>query len=575
LAKLITRCPQCSKQVEIRSEERVEAFGQIFKTYSCGHTICEEIVAQKPVNEGFKLVCKLCLQEIGTIATHINESHDPIAKQDIEARAAWIEKNIQEIPSYRLPVYSRAMNFQQTGVDFIEQSNFNCAILDEMGLGKTIQVLLAALHHKDKFDKILFVVKPSLKLNWANEMTNNHWLCNGNPDDYPFILMDGKSALIPGFRYYVVGYSALTKFEKELKAFGFKLLVVDESQNFANTSSKRTKALLEVAKTIPHRICMSGTPILNRASEYWPTLNLIKPDHWPNYAAFVRNWIEVEEYYNEKGNKCYKMRGIKDWRRAEFFRKTSPYIIRRMKRDVLKDLPAFSRRFKIVEIEDSSVADAYNEQAIGLDNYLNSEEYQHASGFDRANRMLAYLVRMRHLCGIAKVPLAIEEAREFLESSEETNEKLIIGVHHDAVFDQLKLGLAEYNPVMLGSGLDNIERNDRIEEFRSPTRRVAIAKILAQGEGLNLQFCNRMIVLERQWNPGKEEQFEARIDRYGQIAPTTADYLIAKNTVDVTFTDIVEDKRQLVGETLSDTFDFEMDEKLLTFLAEGAAKTRL
>lgn len=560
MAKNIVRCPKCDKQVTVVSEMRLDAFGQIFVTYDCGHTITEEIVALPTAQSGHYLVCALHLCEV----TKSNASEHEDCK--------WNEKDaLQEIPQNRLPHFARALPYQREGVEFLEASNFNALLADEQGLGKTIQIDLAIKHHKDKLTPTLFVVKASLRLNQANEMWNNSWICdNNNPMDAPFILLDGKSAIIPGFRYYIVAFSLLEKFKKDLIAMNFKCMVVDESQAFANTNTKRTKALLEIAKNIPHKLCTSGTPVLNRASEYFPTLNLIKPAHWNNFAQFLRNWIEAER----TASGAIKYKGIKDWRREAFFRLTAPYILRRKKRDVLKDLPAFSRHFIVVDISESEVKNAYNDESKHLDNWMNSEAYYSASGFERAGTLLGYLMRMRHLCGVAKAQICVEHVSEFLESTD-PDQKIIIGCHHDDVMDLLKLGLSQFNPVMLGSGLDNIERAARIEQFRRPESRVCVAKILAQGEGLNLQFCSNMIVLERQWNPGKEEQFEARIDRFGQLQPTVADYLVAKNTVDEDFSAMVEEKRVICGGTLDADFDFEMNTELLTLLGERAAKRRL
>ncbi len=397
------------------------------------------------------------------------------------------------------------------------------------------------------------------------------------PEEIPLIIFEGRQSLMPGMKFVIIGHSMIAKFANEIKAYGFKLLVVDESQHFANMTSKRTKALLDVAKDIPHRITTSGTAILNRASEYWPTLNLVKPDHWPYFAHFIRNWVEAEA----TGTGAIKLKGIKTWKREQFFEKTRPYVLRRLKRDVLKDLPPFSRHFKVIDISQSAIVNSYNKEAKNLDDYMHSKEYYSDSGFARTQTLLGYLMRMRHLCGVAKAAFCVEDTVDFLESTAnaegETGEepKLIVGCLHDDVFENLAYGLKQYAPVLLPAGLDAITRQRRIDEFKTPSRRLAIAKILAQGEGLNLQFCSNMIVLERMWNPGKEEQFEARIDRYGQKNKTVADYIVAKNTVDEDFSEFVESKRVIVGETLNEQFDVEQDPALISMMAERAARRRL
>lgn len=576
-SKIQIHCKWCKKLVQVEEEQLIEAFGQVVKKYSCGHTVCEEYVAQRKPDDGSKLVCKECLTEVEDIRKHLSSYHPNVLPTNYD----WIEETIVSIPSHREPIYARCMNFQQSGVDFIERSNFNCAVLDEMGLGKTCQILTAIRHNKEKLYPILYVVKGALRLNWAAEMISKLWLLDGwdgikDHSELPFILLDGQSAILPGMKNVIIGMNLLTKYEDAIKKYGFKLLVVDESQNFGNMGSKRTKSLLKIAAGIPHKVCLSGTPILNRATEFFTTLNLIKADHWGNYARFVQSWIEIETYYNERGSRCYRYKGIWQHLRQAFHEKTSKYIIRRMKRDVLKDLPKFSRRFKVIQNESDEMAKTYNKTAQELEDYLYSNEYLNDKAFDRANKTLAYLVKMRHICGVAKVPIILDEVRDFLESTGNGNgtDKLLIGCHHNEVMRQLSMGLEEYKPVLLDSGLDNIEREKKIAEFRNGSR-VCIAKILAQGEGLNLQFCHKMFVCEREWNPGKEEQFEARIDRYGQEEPTDATYFIMKNTVDETFTQMVEEKRKTVGETLSEDYNFELDPQLIRFLAEGAAKMRM
>lgn len=564
------KCPVCHKRTEVASEIREELAGVHIKTLACGHTITEDIVALPPLDDGMKLVCAKCLVEVDPGVWEQFNYHDTHC--DWQSKPALIE-----IPSNRLPQFGRMMHFQMAGVEFLERANYSAALCDEQGLGKTVQVLQAVAHQKAALTPTLYVVKASLRLNWLNEMVNNGWLCSkDDPMDLPFILLDGRSALLPGFKHYIVPFSLLDKYRDRLCALGFKLIVVDESQNFSNMSTKRTQALLDIARVIPHKICMSGTPILNRASEYFPVLHMIKPDHWQNYKRFINQWIEAREVYNHETRKTtYKLAGIQPTRRTEFFNRTALYMLRRRKRDVLRDLPKFRRNFVVVDVSETGMRQAYNDQAQQLGDYIDSQHFTHDSGFQRSSKMLAFLMKMRHICGMAKAELCVEHANEFLESTEESGDKLIIGCHHDDVMAELARALAPYDPILLPSGIDQIERVKRIDKFKLNGHRLCIAKILAQGEGLNLQFCHQMIMLERMWNPGKEEQFEARIDRYGQTSPTTADYIVAKNTVDEDFSELVEDKRQYCGGSIDASFDFEMDSNLLGMLAEKAARRRL
>jgi len=108
-----------------------------------------------------------------------------------------------------------------------------------------------------------------------------------------------------------------------------------------------------------------------------------------------------------------------------------------------------------------------------------------------------------------------------------------------------------------------------VTNFRENDRsRIMIASTLAAGEGLNLQFCADAVMLERQWNPANEEQAEGRFHRFGQLHPVTVTYMIASETIDEYFTELVEQKRAIVGSTL-DNKDIQWDQNsLMTELAQ-------
>lgn len=504
MARLLVKCPYCNKIAE--QTKSSHGFGLIFKTYSCGHTVTE--------------------------------------------------KEIQ-IPANRDELWLQARPYQQAGVEFLEKSNFRALLADAMGLGKTIQVLLSIRYHWEDLTPTLYVVKSALKYQWAAEyhkwaLTSDKQADLGN---IPYIVTDGQMPILPGFRAYIVSMDLLRNRWEDLTRLGIKLLVVDESHNFKNGETKRTihlKKLVSVAE-IPYVICTSGTPILNRADEFFTTLNLLRPERFSSLTRFQQRWLEP----NEKG----KYTKIKSWALQDWRDLTSEFIIRREKREVLSDLPSFQRNFRWFEIEDQNLKTQYNAQVNTIEALLNN--LSRANGF---MQLFQALVKLRRLTGIAKIQPILDEVREFLDS--EDDDKIIIGVEHKAVGSGLALGLQEFNPISI-SGEDSPESKfNKVEEFKKPENRVAIASIRACGEGLNLQFCSNMIIAERQWNAGKEEQFEGRIDRFGQVQNTTADYYVAKGTIDEYFTNMVEEKRRTVSETLGDEFNIESDPESMKNLAE-------
>jgi SNF2 family DNA or RNA helicase len=138
----------------------------------------------------------------------------------------------------------------------------------------------------------------------------------------------------------------------------------------------------------------------------------------------------------------------------------------------------------------------------------------------------------------------------------------VIFVHHQDVGQTVKLKLdkmakewpAEWGEEILEitSAMDEQKRDDAITKFKSDKCRIMIASTLASGEGLNLQFCADMVMMERQWNPANEEQCEARFPRPGQTADKiNANYFVAVGTVDEFFAELVEKKREVITETLA------------------------
>jgi SNF2 family DNA or RNA helicase len=108
-----------------------------------------------------------------------------------------------------------------------------------------------------------------------------------------------------------------------------------------------------------------------------------------------------------------------------------------------------------------------------------------------------------------------------------------------------------YEPALnYHAGLGSTERAQLCRDFEFGKSRVMVASTLAAGEGLNLQFCSDAIMLERQWNPANEEQAEARFHRFGQKNPVTVTYVLASETIDEYFTELVEQKRAIVASTL-------------------------
>jgi len=453
--------------------------------------------------------------------------------------------------------------FQVTGKKFIESSNFRCQISDEMGLGKTIQAVAAINDHFEDLKPIIIVVKASLTYNWFKEILSG----TGRISQ----IFESGDTLIPGVEIVLISFDTLsprTRLNKKtgitrtdrsnldkIIAYSPKTLIIDECQMMKNHEAKRTNAIRELVRhkvgeenSVKHIISLSGTPIKNNALEYFPILNLLRPEMFPSLHHFESNYVDY--YWN---GKSYKAGGIRNPER--FLEKTSDFIIRRTRKEVLPDLPSITRDYKYYPLSDE-VRKEYGKRVKDLSNFLDEER-----GTDFQVNLLAMLGILRHLTGLAKIEPTIEYTLDFIEN-DENHPKIVIFHHHIDVGDVVEIKLKELGikTLRIKSSQDSMERENQIDQFRSnPDIPVLIIPTLAGGEGINLQFCSHAIIMEREWNPANEEQAEGRFSRIGSTSSSIlVNYPVATGTIDEYFAEIVERKREIVGVSLdgkSDSWD--------------------
>jgi len=440
----------------------------------------------------------------------------------------------------------KLFNFQLKGVEFLEQANGRALILDDMGLGKTVQALAFLYLHSKEFEPALAIVKASLLRQWQKQYAN--WCSENESEGFKFaqIIDSTKDIMMPGISFYIMSYDIIRRFNGRFldmaKARGIKLLILDEVQQIKNSAAQRTTEVQKLAVEIKNVIGLSGTPIKNNAAEFFPALNMVRPERFPTFAGYARN--DLNGYFSGYG---YKSAGLKD---PEYFkRKTQDFIIRRTRPEVLPDLPLVLKDFRFNDLGDEVNA-AYKQ---AMSDFMTA---YNAKGTQFESNILAYMSRMRHLTGYSKVNPCIDFCMEFLGS---TDDRLCIFVHHHDVAALLQAKLAELmkaldltSPVNL-VGLDPQVREARKNSWLESNSRVLILSTLASGEGLDgLQtVCHELITLEREWNPANEDQVEGRFSRIGQEAnKITNTFFVAIGTIDEEFAKLVEQKREIVNKTL-------------------------
>lgn len=467
----------------------------------------------------------------------------------------------------------RPFPFQIEGIKFLEQSGGRALIADEPGLGKTIQALGFGITHQSIVCPILWVCKTTLKLQALKEALD--W---GGISFVGQIIENPRSYILPNLKLYIISMDLLRNMPTEkLESIGFKTVVADEIQHFKNPDSSRTAELRKLVSKADYFIPLSGTPWKNRGQEYFPVLNMLDPTRFPSYESFKNRWVDT---YVDRQTGKMKQGGI---RNIPAFREfTKDLVIRRMRDDVLPDLPKINRQIRFIDME-ALHQKAYEKAEAHVANLIKAAMID-----DKPMQSIAAeIMILKHITGLAKVKVAIEDTIEFLEQTDES-EKITLFHHHIDVGDNLQNGdaaktydgldkwLSEngFNKTLrLYGGRNANERNEIIESFKRDKRnRVLIASTLASGEGLNIQFCQNAMMIERQWNPANEEQAELRFSRpltYGDYPPYLQEhlfnenkeakkvsvrvpYLIADQTVDSMLTDIVERKRLNFRRSMND-----------------------
>lgn len=439
--------------------------------------------------------------------------------------------------------------YQIEGIRFAEASNLRCLIADEQGLGKTIQALGALKLHPEVLPALI-LTKTTVTHQWYKEI--ERWC--GRNGFLTQVIKSGKEKAIPGFNVYISSFDLIKNEEMfSMLSEPIPTLIIDECQAIKNHLSGRAKHVQDLARTAKHIIALSGTPIKNHAGEYFTILNILQPSRFPTYQGFLDKFCDV---YNS--GYTLKVGGLSD---SEYFRElTDDFIIRRTRAEAAPDIPVVDRQFFHVEFS-RELAKLYDKAQDELEELFYKDEDDNTM-----TSMIAIMTKMRRITGLGKVNAAVDFTSEFLLN--EPSKKLVIFAHHKDVVNALELRLNSwlkdggYAPALnLHAGLGAQSRSDLVERFKDDSNaRVLIASTLAAGEALNLQFCSRAIMLERQWNPANEEQAEGRFARIGQTDNIIVTYMLCSETIDEKFTELVEQKRAIIKNTLDgETYNWDQN----------------
>jgi len=474
------------------------------------------------------------------------------------------EITIHSIPQLGGTLYG----YQLEGVNFIEKQNGRALIADEMGLGKTVQALAWIQLHKEEVLPVIVVCPSSLKINWERE--THRWTTDLNVE-----ILNGQTPYTPEGDFLIINYDILPYWEKTLKMLYPATVIIDEAHYTKNNKAKRTKSFKRLVKGVKNVIALTGTPIENRPIEIFNIVQAIDPTVFPNYISFVMDFCDAK-----RDRFGWDVSGASNTLVLNRILKES-IMIRRKKKDVLKDLPPKQMSKITLSISNhSEYKKAENEfvqylkdrfmsiSAYDLDENVERELKQYAKDheievedeltdddlekikrekIESAGRapMFAKIETLKQLAVQGKMKQIIEWIEDFLES----DEKLVVFANHRKVIDTLMKHFK--GAVKIDGSVSMKKRQDVVDSFQNnPNVRLLIGNIKAAGIGITLTAASNVAVIQFPWSPGILMQACDRVHRISQTKQVTIWNLVGEDTIEEKIIDLLIKKEKLIGEVL-------------------------
>jgi hypothetical protein len=338
-------------------------------------------------------------------------------------------------------------------------------------------------------------------------------------------------------RLLIINYDVLRPWLPVLKALSPKLIIGDEVHMIGSLRAQRTHAFRNLCKNVPHVLGLSGTPLTNRPFELFPILNILRPNDYPNPFAFGHAYCESRFKFGG-----WDFSGAKNLR--ELHRKLlMTVMLRRLKKDVLKDLPAKRRYVVPVEISNRKEYERAEKDLIG---WLAETSQARASSARRAERF-ARFTYLKKLAADGKMNSVLDWIDSFLEESEG---KLLIGCIHRDIIADIEHEYGKLTTVIHG-GKSSKQRDEAEQLFKYDKKvRILTAQMKAAGVGLNLPEARGVLVTELPYAPATCLQFENRAHRLTSVNEVDVYYLVADNTIETRLCEILEHKCGILDQVL-------------------------
>ena len=422
---------------------------------------------------------------------------------------------------------------------YLTDNNLGACLADDMGLGKTLQaIVLISKIHEEKKKKSMVIMPKSLIYNWENEIKR-------------------FSPKLKVGVYYGINrdFSSLKKADVILTTYGtirndienlleqkFDLLVLDESQNIKNINSQTTKAVLLL--NAKKRVALSGTPIENNLLELYSLFRFLNPEMFGSVQEFTNDYIVPIQKYSDTST-------IEELRK-----KIYPFLLRRVKKEVLADLPDKIEKLVYVDMNDEHRR--FYEERRKYYYSLLEKNTSSQGNFDKFF-VLRAINELRHIVSSpeleskkiisSKKEVLIENVIEAIEN----NHKVLVFVNYLSSIESICVSLKENKIKYLKMTGQTKDRQNLVDKFQNDSRyKVFVMTLKTGGVGLNLVSADTIFIYDPWWNTTVENQAIDRAYRLGQDKTVFAYKMIMRNTIEEKILKLQEIKNKLLDDLISE-----------------------
>ena len=471
------------------------------------------------------------------------------SKRLMEIRSQMLGEKTIEFSPMPADVKATLRGYQVEGVQWLERLRsmyLNGILADDMGLGKTVQAITCVTQNMQLSNKPVLIVCPtSLLYNWKEEFHRF------NPK-VKTLVIDGipnqRKKLINNLTKYdviITSYSLLQKDIEAYRVMTFSYAILDEAQHIKNRGTRNAKSVKMIKSD--HRLILSGTPIENSLDELWSLFDFLMPGFLSSYERFTEKYIRVQ--------------GDEQTKNLQYLRKkVAPFVMRRMKVDVLKDLPPVDEIVYHTQLSDAQneLYRSYAESALGELTKLVERD-----GFDKCQiHVLATLTRLKQIC--CHPAIFAKEAAEsgdsakyemlldLLDTLNEGNHKTVIFSQYTKMLQIMRKDLEQRGVKFVYLDGSTKNRLEIVKQFNAdPSILVFLVSLKAGGTGLNLTGADTVIHYDMWWNPAVENQATDRVHRIGQKQSVSVYKLVTLGTIEEKIVEMQNRKKGLVKKIVS------------------------